>query len=84
MDALEEIKFIHVPYAVVLIKTCQKWRDEHEGQMPANFSQKQEFKAMIKSMNRFVVAENFDEAINAYTESFKKNEVLPDNIQRIF
>lgn len=84
MDALEEIKFIHVPYAVVLIKACQKWRDEHEGQMPASFSQKQEFKAMIKSMNRFVVAENFDEAINAYTESFKKNEVLPDNIQRIF
>ena len=52
--------------------------------MPTNFAQKQEFKAMIKSMNRFVVAENFDEAINANTESFKKNEVLPDNIQRIF
>ena len=52
--------------------------------MPTNFAQKQEFKAMIKSMNRFVVAENFDEAINAYAESFKKNEVLPDNIQRIF
>lgn len=48
--------------------------------MPANFAQKQEFKALIKSMNRFVVAENFDEAMNAYTESFKKNEVLPDNI----
>ena len=52
--------------------------------MPTNFAQKQEFKAMIKSINRFVVAENFDEAINAYAESFKKNEVLPDNIQRIF
>ena len=52
--------------------------------MPANFAQKQEFKAVIKSMNRFVVAENFDEAIVAYTEAFKKNEVLPDNIQRLF
>ena len=52
--------------------------------MPANFKQKQEFKAMIKSMNRFVVAENFDEAMTASTESFKKNEVLPDNIQRVF
>ena len=39
---------------------------------------------MIKSMNRFVVAENFDEAMNVYFECFKKNEVLPDNIQRIF
>ena len=52
--------------------------------MPANFAQKQEFKAMLKAMNRFVVAENFDEAMVAYTECFKKNEVLPDNIQRMF
>ena len=80
MSSLEEIKFIHVPYAIVLIKACQKWRAEHEGQMPATFAQKQEFKAMIKSMNRFVVAENFDEAMNAYAECFKKDEVLPDNI----
>ena len=40
MEELEEIKYIHVPYAVVQIKACQKWRDEHEGQMPANFAQK--------------------------------------------
>ena len=52
--------------------------------MPANFAQKQEFKAMLKAMNRFVVAENFDEALVAYNECFKKNEVLPDNIQRMF
>ena len=45
--------------------------------MPATFAQKQEFKAMIKASCRFVVAENFDEAMNAYAESFKKNEVLP-------
>ena len=84
MDSLEQMKFIHVPYALLLIKACDKWRSEHDGAMPANFAQKQEFKALIKSMNRFVVAENFDEAIVAYTEAFKKNEVLPDNIQRLF
>ena len=38
LDSLEEIKFIHVPYAVVLIKACQKWRTEHDGQMPATFA----------------------------------------------
>ena len=84
MEELEEIKYIHVPYAVIQIKACQKWRDEHEGQMPANFAQKQEFKASIKAACRFVVAENFDEAINAYAECFKKDEVLPYNIQNIF
>ena len=80
MENLDQMKYIHVPYAIVLIKACQKWRAEHENQMPANFAQKQEFKAMIKSMCRFVVAENFDEAMTAYAECFKKNEVLPDNI----
>ena len=52
--------------------------------MPANFAQKQEFKAMLKAMNRFVVAENFDEAMVAYTECFKRDIFLPDNIQRMF
>ena len=51
--------------------------------MPANFAQKQEFKAMLKAMNRFVVAENFDEAMVAYTECFKKNEILPRVSSRI-
>lgn len=37
MDALEQVKYMHVPYAVVLIKACQKWRDDHEGTMPTNF-----------------------------------------------
>jgi len=84
MDIIEEIKYVHVPYAVVLIKACEKWRADHGGQMPANFAQKQEFRSMLKAMNKFVVAENFDEALVAYTECFKKNQVLPDNISRLF
>lgn len=78
------MQFIHVPYAVVLIKACDKWRAEHNDEMPKKFAEKQEFKAMIKSMNRFVVAENFDEAIVASMECFKSNAVLPDNISTVF
>ena len=65
---------MHVPYAVILIKACQKWREEHEGNMPANFQQKKEFTASIKQMCRFedVICENFDEAIAVATECFKK------------
>lgn len=37
LDTLEQIDYIHVPYAVVLIKACAKWRAEHDGAMPANF-----------------------------------------------
>jgi len=39
---------------------------------------------MLKAMNKFVVAENFDEALVAYTECFKNSQVLPDNISRLF
>lgn len=78
------MQFIHVPYAVVLIKACQKWRSEHNQQMPKSFAEKQEFKAMIKGMNRFVVAENFDEAIVAASECYKSDQVLPDNIMQLF
>ena len=37
LDTLEQIDFIHVPYAVLLIKLCAKWRAEHDGAMPTNF-----------------------------------------------
>lgn len=37
LDTLEQIDYIHVPYAVLLIKACAKWRAEHDGAMPANF-----------------------------------------------
>ena len=84
MDSIEEIKYIHVPYAVLLIKACDKWRAEHNGEMPANFAQKQEFKAAIKASCKFVVAENFDEAMNAVFDCYKKNEVLPDSVANIF
>ena len=77
---------MHVPYAVILIKACQKWRDEHNGNMPANFQEKTEFTGMIKTMCRFtdVFCENFDEAIAVATECFKKQEALPSNIEILF
>lgn len=39
---------------------------------------------MLKSMMRFVVCENFDEAMSFATECFKKQAELPGNIQNIF
>lgn len=52
--------------------------------MPQNFAQKNEFRDMLKKDKKFVVAENFDEAIAAYTESFKTTKDLPDNLKEIY
>ena len=84
LDSMSQIDYIHVPYAVLMIKACQKWRAEHDGAMPTNFAQKREFLQMLKAMKRFTVAENFEEAEAAYSDCFKSNAVQPDNIQTIF
>ena len=68
---MSQIDYIHVPYAVVLIKACQKWRSEHDGAMPTSFAQKNEFKQMLKGMKKYVVAENFEEAEAAVIDCFK-------------
>jgi len=80
---MENLEYIHVPYAVVLIKACTKWRAEHDGAMPANFGEKKLFLQMIKSMKRFTVSENFEEAEATYTDCFKSQTRLPDNITTI-
>jgi NEDD8-activating enzyme E1 regulatory subunit len=52
-----------VPYAVILIQAADRWRAENQGQLPSTFKQKDEFKAMVRKMNKYN-GENFDEAIN--------------------
>ena len=81
MDNIEQIKYIHVPFAVILIKQCDIWREQHDGQMPSTFAQKQEFRAQIKAASKFTVAENFEEAYAAYLECFKKQDQVPNDIQ---
>lgn len=43
-DTLSENEQIHVPYAVILIQAANKWRQEHEGNLPKTFAEKGEFK----------------------------------------
>jgi hypothetical protein len=51
----------HLPYAVILIKAVAKWRAAHDGHLPglkpglafaAKKAEKNEFKAMIKTMRK--------------------------------
>lgn len=57
-------KHSHVPYVVVLFKAAEKWKSEHDGQMPKTFPEKKEFKDLIKSMAMDFSKElNFDEGV---------------------
>ena len=36
----EGYDFAHIPYAVMMIKACDRWRAAHEGQLPKTFAEK--------------------------------------------
>jgi len=48
--------------------------------MPSTFAEKTAFKNSIKESCRFVVAENFDEAIQNVQECYRNDSVLNANI----
>lgn len=68
MKSLDNMEHKHVPYAIILIKAVHEWKEIHNGKIPANMAEKEEFKTAIKSMARAYHDElNFIEAIeNAY------------------
>jgi amyloid beta precursor protein binding protein 1 len=64
MSGLDSLEHGHTPYVVILIKALKKWKDEHDGNMPKNFEEKDAFKAEVKAMARDASKEaNFNEAI---------------------
>lgn len=67
-DALENRQHGHVPYPLILLTCSAQWKAEHNGKLPSNFSEKQEFSEFVKSKSRNYDNElNFQEAVkNCY------------------
>lgn len=63
----------HVPYLLILLHFLNVWRASHDGQVPANYSEKKDFKALVESGARTNNSEggeeNFDEAAAAVLKS---------------
>ena len=72
----------HVPFVVILVKLCAQWRNSHDGAMPKNQKEKQEFTASLKEQIRFTTQTNFDEAKNVILDCFKTEEI-PFEITKI-
>ena len=84
LATLDELLFIHVPYAVILIKALDKWKATHGGKAPSTFAEKNEFKASITAMNRFGKKSlNFEEALQNVTDCYKTDELRP-HIRGVF
>ena len=73
LDSLSDHDHGHVPYLLILLHFLNIWKTSHDGQHPANYSEKKEFKTLLESGARTNNSEggeeNFDEAAAAVLKS---------------
>lgn len=85
LDKLDDFQHRHVPYFVLLIKFLDEWRSSHDGKIPQNFQEKQEFAARIKAKSRdWNEEENFQEAVKFAHKAFLNPSNLPANVEKVF
>lgn len=48
LEAMEYKDHAHVPYLIILYKYLQQWKAEHNGQLPKNYKEKEDFKSTIR------------------------------------
>ena len=73
LDSLSDHDHGHVPYLLILLYFLKVWKASHDGQNPANYSEKKEFKALVergaRTKNSEGGEENFEEAAAAVLKS---------------
>jgi len=77
---MEQNDHNHTPYGAILIQAIVKWREGHDGKLPKTMADKDQFRAMIKTMRRNggsenFNGENFDEAIKNAHRCFSEHEI---------
>lgn len=69
LETMDDHQHGHVPYILLLLRFIEEWKQSHEGNAPANYKEKTEFRDFVRSKARTNNAEggeeNFDEAVSA-------------------
>jgi amyloid beta precursor protein binding protein 1 len=77
----------HVPYILLLLHFVEEWKQSHEGNAPANYKEKTEFREFVRSKTRTDNPEggeeNFDEAVAAVLKTISPF-TLRSTIREIF
>lgn len=112
LNGLDSMEYSHVPYVVLLVKALGVWRSsvscgtvlsmrmadlpQHDGALPSNSSDREAFKALLKSWRRNGEEENFDEALAQAYRAWSASDVrsasspisltmqVPSDIQQLF
>ena len=73
----------HIPYIAILTHCIAEWRNLHDGRVPRNFAEKQEFKSFVKSKALDLPNElNFQEAVDNSYQAFA-DEPLREEVVRV-
>ena len=87
LASLDDMSHKHIPYVIILCKALEKWRlskSPDTVRFPKTLQQKNEFKALIKSMARnFSDEENFIEAHKDAYLAYTKQEISFETMQVI-
>lgn len=69
LTSMDDHQHGHIPYVLILLHLLEQWKISHEGNAPANYKEKTEFREFVRSQARTDNAEggeeNFDEAVAA-------------------
>ena len=75
-DKLTSQEHGHVPYVLVLLKALEDWQSSHDGSLPKNFEEKDQFRKSIKALARDINNEvNFIEADENAFLAYVMNEL---------
>jgi len=79
----------HTPWLVILYKWLQIWKETHNGSLPQNYGEKNEFKDLIRQGILTKIdgteeeEENFEEAVLHVNTALLPSKI-PDDVQKIF
>ncbi|KAL9100841.1 MAG: hypothetical protein Q9163_003831 [Psora crenata] len=77
----------HIPYLLLLLHYLEEWKASHDGNPPANYDEKKEFKALVSSgartSNPEGGEENFDEATAAVLKSLNQ-PTISSGLREVF
>ncbi|KAI0339352.1 hypothetical protein BDW22DRAFT_1431939 [Trametopsis cervina] len=77
-DKIDPTEHAHVPFAIILIKEADAWRQEHGGALPKSYAEQKAFKAQVISRQRKIDEENFEEAENQAVRMWSEKAVPSD------
>ncbi|KAK4238178.1 hypothetical protein C8A03DRAFT_15330 [Achaetomium macrosporum] len=87
IDGLDNYEHGHLPYVVILLHYLEKWKAAHDGEYPASYDEKIEFRKIVqdaaRTNNPEGGEENFDEAAAAVLKTLVPPS-LPSGLRKVF